>query len=112
MVEDYVRSIEQKNLNMGASDPRLNTSGNIDVRLQQMLSCYSKKDPPPNRVKPVPVQVIHRIFAVAATLHHDPQHKCLAVTIGLAFFFLLRPGEYDRSPSNSSLFQLCDVQLF
>ena len=111
-VEDYVRSVGQTYLAMGASDPRLNTSGNIDFRLQRMLSCYSKQDPPPNRVKPVPVQVIRRIFAVAATLHHAPQHQCLADMIGLAFFFLLRPGEYAHSPSDSSPFQLRDVQLF
>lgn len=111
-VEDYVRSIGQTYLAMGASDPRLNTSGNIDFRLQRMLSCYSKADPPPNRVKPVPVQVIRRIFSVAATLHHDPQHQCLADMIGLAFFFLLRPGEYAHSPSDSSPFQFRDVQLF
>uniref|UniRef100_A0A6S8Z5K5 Uncharacterized protein n=1 Tax=Chaetoceros debilis TaxID=122233 RepID=A0A6S8Z5K5_9STRA len=77
-----------------------------------MLSCYSKEDLPPNRVKPVPIQVIRRIFAVAATLHHDPQHQCLADMIGMAFFFLLRPGEYAHSPSDSSPFQLRDVQLF
>ena len=111
-VEDYVRSIGQAYLAMGASDPRLNSSGNIDFRLQRMLACYSKQDPPPNRVKPVPVQVIRRIFAVAATLHNDPQHQCLADMIGLAFFFLLRPGEYAHSPSDSTPFQLRDVQLF
>ena len=111
-VEDYVRSVGQTYLAMGAQDPRLNTSGNMEFRLQRMLSCYSKQDPPPNRVKPVPVQVIRRIFAVAATLAADPQHQCLADMIGLAFFFLLRPGEYALSPSDSTPFQLRDVQLF
>ena len=77
-----------------------------------MLSCYSKVDPPPNRVKPVPVSVLRRIFAIAATLQDDPQHQCLADMIGLAFFFLLRPGEYAYSPSESTPFQLRDVQLF
>uniref|UniRef100_A0A7S3QIA3 Uncharacterized protein n=1 Tax=Chaetoceros debilis TaxID=122233 RepID=A0A7S3QIA3_9STRA len=77
-----------------------------------MLSCYSKQDPPPNRVKPVPVQAIRHIFAVAATLHHAPQHQCLADMIDLAFFFLLRPGEYAHSPSDSSPFQFRDIQLF
>jgi hypothetical protein len=32
--------------------------------------------------------------------------------IGLGFFFLLRPGEYTDSPSDTSPFQLQDVQLF
>ena len=77
-----------------------------------MLSCYTKKDPPPNRVKPVPVTVLRRIFAVASTLQNDPQYQCLADMIGLAFFFLLRPGEYAHSPSESTAFELRDVQLF
>ena len=111
-VEDYVRSIGQTYLAMGAQDPRLNTSGNMEFRLQRMFSCYSKQDPPPNRVKPVPVQVIRRIFAVAATLAADPYNQCLADMIGLAFFFLLRPGEYALSPSDSTPFELRDVQLF
>lgn len=32
--------------------------------------------------------------------------------IALAFFFLLRPGEYTATPSESTPFQLGDVQLF
>jgi hypothetical protein len=32
--------------------------------------------------------------------------------IGLAFFYLLRPGEYARSSSDSTPFEFRDVQLF
>ena len=96
---------------MGELDPRLNTSGNLDFRLQRMLSSYSKEDPPPNRVKPVPISVIRRIFAVASTMV-DPHCTCVADMIGLAFFFLLRPGEYANSPSDSTPFEFRDVQLF
>ena len=110
-VEDYIRSVGQTFLAMGEIDPRLNASSNIDFRLQRMLASYSKEDPPPNRVKPVPVQVIRRIFAVASTMV-DPHFTCIADMIGLAFFFLLRPGEYANSPSDSSPFELRDVQLF
>ena len=42
----------------------------------------------------------------------DPHFTCIADMIGLAFFFLLRPGEYANSPSDSSPFELRDVQLF
>ena len=76
-----------------------------------MLNGYAKLDPPPNRVKPVPVQVIRRIFAVAATCTDDLT-LCLADMIGLAFFFLLRPGEYTDSPSDTTPFEFRDVQLF
>ena len=110
-VEEYLRSVGQTFLKLGEIDPRLNKSGTIDFRLQRMLASYTKEDPPPNRVKPVPVQVLRRIFAVAATMT-DPHFTCIADMIGLAFFFLLRPGEYARSPSDSTPFELRDVQLF
>ena len=96
---------------MGEVDPRLNSSGTIDFRLQRMLASYNKEDPPPNRVKPVPVPVLRRIFAIAATMT-DPYFQCIADMIGLAFFFLLRPGEYANSPSDSTPFEFRDVQLF
>ena len=97
---------------MGAPDPRLNSSGNLDFRIQRMYACYTKQDPPPNRVKPVPVPVLRRIFAVSATMNNSPFYQCLADMIGLAFFFLLRPGEYALSPSDSTPFEFRDVQLF
>ena len=110
-VEDYAQSIGQTYLAMGAQDPRLNTSGNIDFILQRMLSCYSKEDLHSNRVKPFPVQVIHRIFAIITTLDTYPQNQYLADMICLVFFFFLRPGEYALNPSDSSPFQLQDIQL-
>ena len=76
-----------------------------------MLASYSKEDPPPNRVKPIPVPVLHRILAVASTMA-DPYYTCAADMIGLAFFFLLRPGEYAHSPTDSTPFEFRDVQLF
>ena len=42
----------------------------------------------------------------------DPFFTCVADMIGLAFFFLLRPGEYANSPSDSTPFESRDVQLF
>ena len=50
--EDYVRSVAQTYLALGAPDPRLNHDGNIDFRLRRMLNAYKKADPPPDRVKP------------------------------------------------------------
>ena len=109
--EDYLRSVAQTFLGMGADDPRLNSAGDIDFRLKRMIAAWKKKDPPPNRVKPVPVQVIRRISVLA-------RHSSCNITIGvsdmiiLAFFFLLRPGEYTDSPSDTTPFRLQDIQLF
>ena len=96
---------------MGAPDPRLDQSYNIDFRLQRMLKAYAKADPPPDRVKPVPTQVLRRIMMVASN-HPDHLSQAIADMICIAFFFLLRPGEYSISSSDSVPFRLADVQLF
>ena len=75
-----------------------------------MLKSYAKNDPAPNRVKPVPIPVIRRILAIS--VHASPFEQCLADMICIAFFFLLRPGEYALSTSESTPFELKDVQLF
>ena len=96
---------------MGAPDPRLDFGGNVDFRITRMLKAYSKEDPPPNRVKPVPIPVIRRVMVVAIA-SADPFNIALADMICIAFFFLLRPGEYAISTSESTPFELKDVQLF
>jgi hypothetical protein len=75
-----------------------------------MLAAYAKKDPPPHRVKPIPVTVLRHIMAVA---HATPTSRNLAIAdmCGVAFFYLLRPGEYTASRSESTPFRLCDIQL-
>lgn len=76
-----------------------------------MFSYFTKLEPPPNRVKPVPITVIRHIAAIARE-SNLPFQLALADMIILAFFFLLRPGEYCISPSDSTPFNLMDVQLF
>ena len=109
-VEDALRSVGQTFAGLGKPDPRLTSTGNIDFRIQRMLSSYKKKDPPPNRVKPIPVQVLRRIMAVAHAAP-TPANLAIADMCSIAFFYLLRPGEYTVSPSESTPFRLCDVQL-
>jgi hypothetical protein len=110
-VEDYLRSVGQTFLAVGKEDPRLSQGTKIDHRLQRMLRTYSKQDPPPNRVKPVPVQVLRHIMAIALAGTSAFQLG-VADMIVIAFFFLLRPGEYTDSNSDSSPFRFKDVQLF
>ena len=76
-----------------------------------MLKAYAKDDPPPNRVKPVPVPVIRRLMAVALA-SNDSFNIAIADMICIAFFFLLRPGKYAISPAESTPFELKDTQLF
>ena len=98
---------------MGARDPRLNVGElQIDFRIRRMLNAYSKSDPPPNRVKPIPVQVIRRIIFLAKNNPQDAALIMEADMIALAFFFLLRPGEYTATKSESTPFEFKDVQLW
>jgi hypothetical protein len=76
-----------------------------------MLRAFTKQDPPPNRVKPVPIQVLRHIATRAASWD-DAVQSATADMIILAFFFLLRPGEYTANSSDTAPFRLQDVQLF
>ena len=110
-VEDYLRNVAQTFLGVGADDPRLNSAGDIDFRLKRMIAAWKKEDPPPHRVKPVPTQVLRRI-AVLASQSSCPIIQATSDMIILAFFFLLRPGEYTATASETQPFELQHVQLF
>ena len=111
-VEDTVRSVGQGFARMGAQDPRLNSSGSIDFRLQRQLKGYAKGDPFAARVKPIPLCIVLcclRIARAAPTI----SNCAVADMICLAFFFLCRPGEYTVSAKPESCpFLLENVQLF
>ena len=95
---------------MGAPDPRLAPSGKLDFRLSSQVSGYKKEDPPPDRVKPAPITLLqHVLFAAIAS--SAVSSLAIADMIVLAFFFLLRPGEYTATKSDTTPFRLCDVRL-
>lgn len=76
-----------------------------------MIASWKKDDPPPTRVKPIPIQVIRRI-AFIANASNCALAKATSDMIILGFFFLLRPGEYTDSASDTQPFDLRAVQLF
>jgi hypothetical protein len=110
-VEDALRSVGQAFAALGASDPRLNPQGKPDFRIQRQLKAYAKQDPPPHRVKPIPVSVIRNVLFVALA---SAAVSVLAIAdmVALAFFFLLRPGEYTGTKSETTPFRVQDVQLW
>ena len=110
--EDYIRFVAQTFQHVGTKDPRLNSAGKQDFRLQRTWSSWKREDPAPNRVKPVPIQVIRRVAGLAERSQGDAQFQAASDMIIIAFFFLLRPGEYTDTPSESTPFRLCDSQVF
>jgi hypothetical protein len=100
LIEDYLRHVAQMFLAVGSQDPHLNSAGDIDFTLQRMVKAWKKEDPPPNRVKPVRIQVIRRIAFIAQN-GNCPLQKANADIIILAFFFLLCPGEYTDTSTET-----------
>lgn len=110
-VENYLRSVGQGFTSVGAPDPRHQpVTHQLDFRLYRQLRCYAKEDPPPSRVKPLPLSVLDNVREMAA-LHNDDVSLAVSDLSYMAFFWLLRPGEYCSS-SESHPFRLCDVQFF
>jgi hypothetical protein len=103
-VEGTLCAVGQTFTALGYPDPRLQPSGRLDFRLHRQLQGYAKIDPPPHRVKPVPLQIILHIVAQCYTTL-DPIHNA-------GFFFLLRPGEYASTCNpDATPFRLCDIHL-
>ena len=100
-VEQYLRAVGQVLSGLGARDPRHDAHGNTDFRISRQLRSYAREDPPPTRVKPLPIAVLHDIFR-----HHirgNARDQCIADVIWSGFYFLLRPGEHcDAGASTAS----------
>ena len=111
-MEDAVRSVGQTFARLGAKDIRKDSLGVIDFRLQRQFKSYGKTDPAPDRVKPVPIQVLFHALAIAVASPAAPAVQAFADMATIAFFFLLRPGEYTGDALTNTPFALRDLQLF
>ena len=109
-VQDYLRTVAEE-IRLGSPqhlDPRYNQHHQMDRDLQLISKGYSKQDPPPDKVKPVPIQLVrhaHRAL-MTSSLVHAP---VLARLLVMGYFFLLRPGEYTYDVDNNHPFRLQDV---
>jgi len=111
-VEDAIRAVGQVYSRMGTKDPRRDTTGKIDFRLQRQLRAYKKLDAPPARVKPIPITIIIYILQVAYNSPtSDEARAAVADMICIAFYYLLRPGEYTGTTSDDGAFNIEDVTL-
>jgi len=101
MVEAALRAVGQTFSTLGYQDPRLQLSGKLDIRLQRQLQAYSKEDPPPSRVKPIPLQIIQHVVAMCAR-SNDPKLQAISHMIILGISFYLDPA---NMPSPITLMQ-------
>ena len=110
-VEDALCAVGQKFASVGSKDLRNDSSGRIDHRIKRQLRSFKRADPPPTRVKPVPITLILYLLRVAYRIASSPSLQRIVDVIVLAFFFLLRPGEYTGTKTDDHPFLLQDVQL-
>jgi hypothetical protein len=111
-VGDALQLVAQTFTLVGARDPCLIPgTQTLDPRLKLQLKSYAKEDASPRRVKPIPLPILHQATAIA-TAANDPVSLALSDMMWIAFFFLLRPGEYTQPAEDSHPFRLADIRLW
>jgi hypothetical protein len=107
--EDALRLVGQAFAAIGAGDPRHDPrTGRLDFRLARQQAGYKKTDRPTVRKLPIPKDVLkqaHQLAVLAGTA----KEAAISDLIWMAFFFLLRPGEYCWTTANGHPFVLDDV---
>lgn len=113
MVEDAVRSVGQAISRLGAVEPRLNQFGIINIRLTTLYQAWKKAGIPPSRIKTLPMGIVRGATQLASAAT-TPLALAAADSLTIAFYFLLRPGEYAGSPKTAEddLFRFQDMGLW
>jgi hypothetical protein len=84
------RTVEdQAHAQLGGPDPRRDTFGGIDFRIQRQIKSYHKVDEPPRRVKPIPITITIYIMSSVFGRERNEEDLAIADMITIAFFFLL-----------------------
>ena len=108
--EAYLRAVGQTCARLGKKDVRLDSTGNIDFRLQRQLKYYKNQDPESSRRQPFPVELLHTATARLTALG-TPKALAIVNMMWIAFYFLMRPGEFCDSGTSSHPFLFRDVTL-
>ena len=108
-VADYLRTVGEEVSMVGThSDPRFDQTGQPVLVLRQQQRSFHREDPPPEKVKPIPVQLLrHAVQQCQA----DEFQRATADLLIIGFFYLLRPGEHCHNSNNNHPFRLRDVSF-
>ena len=71
----------------------------------------AETDPPPNRVKPIPIAVIYHLITQAKA-QASVDSLAIADMVSIAFFFLMCPGKYTAPAGENTPFKLVDIQFY
>ena len=108
-VRDEILRVAKAFTDLGLPDPRLTSHGLMDPRLSSLYKAYANEDPAPERVKPVPIQIVHRAQDLLSPSATDLERATMDMT-WLGLFYMLRPGEHCKSSDNNPLL-LRDITL-
>ena len=86
-MDQALRSIGKTFSQLGAPDPRLDTHGNLDLRLRRLLAGFRRSDPPPRRVKPIPMSILQH--AVSKVLYDPRPSPALLAAVDMTTPLLL-----------------------
>jgi hypothetical protein len=114
-VERALRHIAQKFVLDGCPDPSKSSPAqqSLDLPISRLIKSYRDSDPPPEPKLALPISTI---TAIANNYKFSPHLEAVADLVTIAFFYLLRVGEYtsQSSPRNKRTIPLrqCDVKLW
>ena len=110
-MEDYLRTVGEEIAldDETCLDPRYTNTGRLHPSIDRLQRSYRKDDPPPTRVKPIPLPLVRH--AIQAYHQANAFMQALLDLTVIAFFFLLRPGEQCYDKQNNHPFRLQDVSF-
>ena len=110
-VEVALQAVAQKYVLDGHCDPRHASPAqhSLNLPIARLLKKFKDEDPPPQPKLAIPVSTI---WAIIRKYNFSPHHEVVADLVVVAFFYLLRVGEYTasrrRQPKRTIPLQKCD----
>ena len=116
-MEKALRHVAQAFVLEGYDDPRrASASGDLALPFTHLLKSYKDCDPAPKPQVALPVHAIDRAAAARNDPSATPRDRATAHLIVVAFYFLLRVGEYtlkpEHQPTRTIQFRLGDVRFW
>jgi hypothetical protein len=97
----------------GQANPTYRSEGRYWLALERQLEAFRRADPPATPKLAVPVSLVNHLNVVG--LHStDPKIKASSDLCLIAFYFLLRIGEYTAGAKNrrTTPFKACDITFW
>ena len=109
-VEDYLVTVGEEIASLGAGNPRLDPAGKLLPQLAQLQKAWRNADPPPTRVKPVPIELVQHAVNVLTAANTELSLATRDMLI-IGYFYLLRPGEHTKNSEYNHPFRLMDTSF-